>query len=78
MAITEFKVLSRSRDVSLLEVHIITGRTHQIRLSFSDIGHPLVGDPLYGNKAKENRMYLESYYLEFEHPITNKHLLFKV
>ena len=76
--LTSYEVLEHIDGNTLLEVELHTGRTHQIRLSFSDIGHPLVGDPLYGNKTKENRMYLESYYLEFEHPITNKHLLFKI
>ena len=71
MAITEFKVLSRSRDVSLLEVHIITGRTHQIRAHLAYIGHPIIGDGKYGIN-KINKQFgktwqeLESYKLTFQ------------
>jgi len=79
MAITEFKVLSRSRDVSLLEVHIITGRTHQIRSHMKYIGHPVLGDVDYGGSdhikdIKFKRQMLHSYKICFTHPITSKQL----
>lgn len=76
-AITEFKVLSRSRDVSLLEVHIITGRTHQIRSHMKYIGHPVLGDVAYGGSdhlkdIKFSRQMLHSYRVRFTHPATSK------
>ena len=79
MAITEFKVLSRSRDVSLLEVHIITGRTHQIRSHMKYIGHPVLGDVDYGGSdhlkdIKFTRQMLHSYRVRFTHPVTSKEM----
>ena len=73
LAITKYETISydEKNDVSILDVEIPTGRTHQIRLSFSSIGHPLVGDTLYGSKRKAD-IYLRSYYLKFNHPITNE------
>ena len=81
MAITEFKVLSRSRDVSLLEVHIITGRTHQIRSHMKYIGHPVLGDVDYGGSdhlkdIKFTRQMLHSYRVRFTHPVTSKEMEF--
>lgn len=79
MAITEFKVLSRIRDVSLLEVHIITGRTHQIRSHMKYIGHPVLGDVDYGGSdhlkdIKFTRQMLHSYRVRFTHPTTSKEI----
>ena len=48
-AISEYEVLSEVDGFSLVKVHIITGRTHQIRVHMTDINHPLLGDPVYGN-----------------------------
>lgn len=48
-AISEYQVLSEVDGFSLVNVHIITGRTHQIRVHMTDINHPLLGDPVYGN-----------------------------
>lgn len=50
-AITQYKVLAYYKDYSLVEVRLITGRTHQIRVHFAAIGHPLVGDVLYGTQS---------------------------
>lgn len=49
-ALTYYKVLTRFRDFSLLEADIKTGRTHQIRVHFTSIGHPLIVDPMYGKR----------------------------
>ena len=80
-AITEFKVLSRNRDISLLEVHIITGRTHQIRSHMKYIGHPVLGDVIYGGSdhlkdIKFTRQMLHSYRIKFTHPTTSKQMDF--
>lgn len=69
--ITKYKVLKKSGDVSLLEVELITGRTHQIRAHFAHIGHPLLGDGKYGiNKEDRKQGYkyqaLYAYRLRFD------------
>lgn len=79
MAITEFEVLSRSRDISLLEVRIITGRTHQIRSHMKYIGHPILGDIDYGGSdhikdIKFKRQMLHSYRVRFSHPTKSKEI----
>jgi len=53
---TEYKVLSEKNNLSLVEVHLLTGRTHQIRAHFAFIGHPLLGDGKYG-KNEQNKAY---------------------
>ena len=82
-AITTFKTLERfeagRRDegYSLLECHLYTGRTHQIRVHMRHIGHPVVGDPLYGkgsllqNKGL-TRQVLHSWHIRFDHPCTGE------
>ena len=64
--------------ISLVKCKLLTGRTHQIRVHMAYIGHPLIGDNLYGTSSKLiNRQALHSYMLEFNHPITNKHLIIR-
>ena len=77
-AITEWTVLSRGRGVTLLDVHILTGRTHQIRVHMRHIGHPVCGDPIYGSArgAKVPRLMLHAYSLTFTHPGTGERLTF--
>lgn len=58
IAISEYEVLSEVEGFSLVKIHIITGRTHQIRVHMTDLNHPLLGDPVYGNfKHKFNLDY---------------------
>ena len=77
-AITEWTVLARGRGVTLLDVHILTGRTHQIRVHCKHIGHPVCGDPIYGSPkgAKVPRLMLHAYSLTFTHPRTGERLTF--
>jgi 23S rRNA pseudouridine1911/1915/1917 synthase len=81
MAITEFKVISRKGSYSLLEVRIITGRTHQIRSHMKYINHPVVGDFQYGgpdtiNGRRYTRQMLHAYNITFTHPRTSKKITF--
>src|SRR5438128_3880933 len=84
-AYTEYKVVEHYRGFSLLEVKIKTGRTHQIRVHLSAIGHPVVGDEVYGERSyKEftkkfgelHRYFLHAAALRFDHPITGKPMEF--
>ncbi len=77
-AITEWSVLARGRGVTLLDVHILTGRTHQIRVHMKHIGHPVCGDPIYGaaHGAKVPRLMLHAYQLAFTHPRTGERMTF--
>jgi len=66
---SEFRVLRRFREFTLLEVRIGTGRTHQIRVHLSSIGHPVAGDTLYGAaRTAEPRFFLHSHRIRFERP----------
>jgi 23S rRNA pseudouridine1911/1915/1917 synthase len=82
---TEYRLLEHFRGFSLLEVRIKTGRTHQIRVHLSAIGHPVVGDNVYGERSyKEfakkfgqlNRYFLHASALRFTHPTTGEPLEF--
>ncbi|MBQ8655310.1 MAG: RluA family pseudouridine synthase [Clostridia bacterium] len=77
-AITEWSVLSRGRGVTLLDVHILTGRTHQIRVHMKHVGHPVCGDPIYGSPrgAKVPRLMLHAWSLSFTHPSTGERMTF--
>ena len=69
-SMTRFKVIRRLRGFTYLEVYPKTGRTHQIRVHMASIGHPIVGDELYGKKAKRlaSRPLLHAYKILIEHP----------
>ena len=76
-AITHFKVLKRYDNYTLLEIKIDTGRTHQIRVHMSQIGHPVVGDDVYSNGKNEfgvEGQMLHARSLDFKHPITGKEI----
>ena len=78
-AVTYFTVLERFDNATLIELELETGRTHQIRVHMDYIGHPVVNDPVYGNKKIINDygQMLHAKYLGFNHPITNKFMEFE-
>ena len=76
---TEYRVLEPLRGATLVDVNLITGRTHQIRVHFASIGHPLLGDPLYGGKNQPSvgRLMLHARRIEFTHPATGQPMVFE-
>lgn len=75
-AITHYDVVKEFNNLSLVHIVLETGRTHQIRVHFSHIGHPILGDTLYGSPSELiNRQALHSYKLTFIHPVTKKKLI---
>ena len=78
-AITHIKVLKRYNNATLIECKLETGRTHQIRVHMEYINHPVVNDPVYGNKKlldSDFGQMLHAKTLGFIHPITNEYLEF--
>jgi 23S rRNA pseudouridine1911/1915/1917 synthase len=78
-AVTQFKVLKRFSDYTLIEATLRTGRTHQIRVHLAFIGYPIVGDQLYGYKKQGlniDRQALHSHILGFVHPSSKKYMEF--
>jgi len=82
-AVTGFEVKEEFENSTLLDVHPKTGRTHQVRVHLSYIGHPIIGDKIYGSsKSKElaeelgmERQFLHAKRLEFTHPVTGKQMV---
>ena len=79
-AVTNFTVIDRFKNTTLLELVLETGRTHQIRVHMAYIGHPVVNDPVYSNRKCYNDygQMLHAQYLGFNHPITGKFMEFSV
>ena len=85
-AVTHFRTLDRLREASLVECRLETGRTHQVRVHMTSIGHPLIGDPVYGRipmrlrpllaKLDFRRQALHAAELGFVHPVTQSALRF--
>jgi 23S rRNA pseudouridine1911/1915/1917 synthase len=75
---THFRVLELLPADSFVEVRLETGRTHQIRAHFAAIGHPLVGDPTYGEAERHGlrRQFLHAHRLAFTHPVSDEPLEF--
>ena len=77
-AITHFRVLKRFDKATLVELQLETGRTHQIRVHMDYIGHPVVNDPVYGNRKlfDDSGQCLHAKELGFTHPRTGEYMLF--
>lgn len=73
-AVTEYWLVASSTAYSLVRIALHTGRTHQIRVHFAFIGHPLIGDEMYGGKMLMARQGLHCQYLSFYSPFQNKQI----
>ncbi len=77
-AITHYEVIQEFKKYSLVKVNLETGRTHQIRVHMSFIGHPLLGDTLYGGSSTlAKRPLLHSYQVDLIHPVTHQAICIK-
>ncbi len=91
-AVTHWSVLRAYRGVNFVELELETGRTHQIRVHLSNMAHPVIGDPVYGNPKRAleiastsvrnkikalGRQALHAYFLTFKHPRTDKEMEFE-
>ena len=68
-AITEYRTLAKQGELSLMECHLLTGRTHQIRAQFAAAGHPLLGDGKYG-RERDNKRYHRNYQALYSYKLT--------
>ena len=72
-ALTEYEVRASWSAYSLLKLHLLTGRTHQIRVHLAALGHPLLGDAAYGGPRDAiARQALHAWRVRFRHPLTGK------
>lgn len=73
---TIYKVVERSKKTTIIDALLCTGKTHQLRLHFSHLGYPIIGDLLYDdeNNKVDDILRLHSYYLSFVHPITKEEI----
>ncbi len=79
-AITRYRVVERFAQYTLVEAQLVTGRTHQIRVHFTHLGHPVVGDPVYAKRPNDlgmGRQALHAYQLQFRQPVTGQQLAFE-
>ncbi|MBE5802666.1 MAG: RluA family pseudouridine synthase [Clostridiales bacterium] len=79
-ALTKWTLIENLRDAALLDVHILTGRTHQIRVHMHSVHHPLAGDVIYGYSkggVRAPRLMLHAHTLDFTHPRTDERLHFE-
>src|SRR5208337_1605368 len=75
---TEYTVLKESKGLSLLEIHLLTGRKHQIRVHLSEMGHPVVGDRKYGKGDDAyGTLALHARSISFTHSVSGKRLTFE-
>jgi 23S rRNA pseudouridine1911/1915/1917 synthase len=76
-AVTRYRVIERFKGSTLVELELGTGRTHQIRVHMSHIGHPILGDSQYGSDSEISRPALHARTLGFVHPATKQYIEFK-
>lgn len=76
LAVLDYKLVSSYQNLSVVDILLHTGRHHQIRVQFANMGNPLYGDKLYGGSG-ETSMHLHAYYLSFVHPVTKEAMRFK-
>ena len=77
LAVTQYRVITRNRLYSLLDILLETGRKNQIRVHLADIGHPVAGDKKYGARTDPfRRLGLHAYLLSFKHPVNEKPMRF--
>lgn len=78
LAVLDYEVISENKadNTSIVEVELHTGRHHQIRLQFANIGHPLMGDSKYGKDKGLSNVALWSYKLKFKHPTKDEEMEF--
>jgi tRNA pseudouridine32 synthase/23S rRNA pseudouridine746 synthase/23S rRNA pseudouridine1911/1915/1917 synthase len=77
LARTAYRVFKQTKDFALLEIDLLTGRKHQIRVHLADIGHPVVGDTKYGNNRGHRNLALHAHSLSVTHPFTGERLTFQ-
>lgn len=78
LAELDYKVLEVNGKLSLIDVNLLTGRSHQIRVQLSNLGNPVFGDGKYGGVGKSANLALWAYQLTFEHPVNKQTMVFKV
>jgi 23S rRNA pseudouridine1911/1915/1917 synthase len=77
-AVTHYRVLKRNKGRTLVELTLVTGRRHQIRVHLADAGCPVVGDTKYGAKTNPaKRLGLHAWSLRFPHPVTGQEIRFE-
>jgi tRNA pseudouridine32 synthase/23S rRNA pseudouridine746 synthase len=76
-ALTDWRVIDREAEATRVELRPLTGRSHQLRVHLAELGHPILGDPLYGDAVAAPRMQLHAARLGFRHPDGGAHVAYE-